>query len=877
MAKTIRYARTSINGGLRQTTPMIDPGHVVPQETYRAPGQTGLEGLGAAMSNFFGLAQGAINNIQEGVTIGEKERIRQENEAQKQQAVSDFYGGKEMNKSLTGDLDYYNTYRSLLAVKTGDQASKDFQDYFLKEWAPANPTGDLGAARDEWVKKNISGSNDSDFEAQTLAQFYHSTDQMVSGQRETAVKNQIDQGKQTLNSAIDADVRGGTFTPDRIPFYIQSYKTLDPLNPYEAAPYVADQLANAAKLHPDKGMTVLNALTKPGTGVNDKSFAESFPDAYGKLQEQTVQNWASVKSMDQWNVIDGLRQRADTFKTMSDADMKTWLQDLTVATSKYGSPPIMDSMRTQLATEMERRATVGAGVTQVDQMLYQDLPKDESVIKKYLPDWLHAHGVDNILKGDPTVVSDALVRSGGAVPDDYRVQLSSALTSFENPKAQMAAAQVLLGVQGKRDLKFADGLLNDDASRYFHHIAAEQNLTDEPIEATIARANGIRRDKKELSWDNVIKVGSGEKVSDKLDAAVNDSVAKAAKATSWIPFWGTSITVPPDVRQTISDYALSVVEERGSQGVNWQTAVDEAVSRMGQRAEVRPANGQYIFSLTTDHPTEWEAADGKMHSRPRLGLQEYNLTTGQPVNTVQVYESQLSALGNVHRELLPNGSTSGVSLGDNPYAKAVGAYSVLQDGHVVNYVPGEKIRITSGTHQEALDLPMGSSTMDVPDFKEITFPDDPRHEPALANLPEGFGFVPMPLANGKTSWVLSYRPNYGDQAGKSLDQRAKEFQQPSPTQWTPPNDPTFSPTEPGLGGAAPGDPLSQPPDMNVQSAKPAGPAAPVQEQKAPVTDQQSKQTAFDNMVAHIKEKHLPPAKEAQIIATLRMTLGIQNQ
>lgn len=859
MTKSIRESRTNINGSLPALGPTVQD-RVVPEETYKAPGQTGLEGLGQAMSNFFGQLNGALGNIQQGVNIGERERIAQENKAQKSQAAQDFYSGKAMDKSLMGDLDYYDTYRSLLSVKTADGAAQDFQNYYINDWAPQNPTGDLSTARDDWVKQNLAGSNDADFSAQTLAQFYKSTDQMVAAHQETAVKNQIAEGKQTLSAAIDADVRGGTFNPNRLAYYIEAYKSVDPLNPYEAAPYVAGELSNAARNHPDKGMTVLSALGRPGTGVNGKSFAESFPDAYSKLNSDVVQNWTAVKSQEQWNVLDDLRQRSDNFKTASDDELKKWVTDLTATVSQYGSPPIVGAMRHDYAEELQRRAIDGAGVAQTKQMLYQDLPKDASVIKKYLPSVLHQQGVDNILKGDPQAVSDVLVRAGGVVPEDYKVQLSSALTSFENPASQEAAAKLLVQITQKRDLKFADSFLSDDASRYLHHIVAEQSATDEPIGTSIARANEIRRQGKALSWDEVIKVGQGEKASDKVNSAVDASVAKAVKATSWVPFAGYSITIPPDVRQTISDYALNVVEERGKQGVDWQSAVDEAVARIGSRGEVRPANGSYIFSLNTDHPSSWEAADGKIHNRPRLGFEEFNPTTGKTVNTVQVYERQLTALGQKYQPLLPNGSTSGVSLGDNPYASAVGAYSVVQDGNPIIYLPGEPIKFQ--VRDTSVSGPMGVMRSQAPTFKEVPFPADPKNSPVLAGLPEGFGFVPQPLANGQTGWVLSYRPTFGDQAGQTLEQRARAYSPPpapTPTPDAPPSAQTDTsqtgaaqgPAMPGLGGSDPTDPLSQTPGHELDAIH---------------------QQTFNDIVALIKAKKLPPDQEASAIETVHKNL-----
>jgi len=209
MAKQVRAARTRVQGGLLTTAPTERSQLVKHSIPEIASSAAGLDGLSEAFGRFFQATSGAFNSVREGVLIAERQRIEQENEAQKRLAQGDALDGREMNPELTDDLDYYNTYRAILADRTGYDAVNDFRKWYMEEFLPANPQGDLVAARDEWVKANLTGAEDPEFEGAVLASFYKGSEQIVSQHTEDVVVRHINSGLRNLESVISEDAKNG--------------------------------------------------------------------------------------------------------------------------------------------------------------------------------------------------------------------------------------------------------------------------------------------------------------------------------------------------------------------------------------------------------------------------------------------------------------------------------------------------------------------------------------------------------------------------------------------------------------------------------------------------------------------------------------------
>jgi hypothetical protein len=253
-------------------------------------------------------------------------------------------------------------------------------------------------------------------------------------------------------------------------------------------------------------------------------------------------------------------------------------------------------------------------------------------------------------------------------------------------------------------------------------------------------------------------------------------------ASGWLgtSLFGTNIDIPVDLQQTISDYALQVAIERGGQGVDYNTAINEAVKRVVSRGEVLPQNGKYVLNLDTDRPPIWTGADGQVHSRVRLGLQVYNPDTGETVDTTSVYETELKQLGSSPlRFLIPNdGQISNISLRSEPWSSSVGGFRVLKNGSDITYEAGKsyEIEVPNGFDPNKPWYAATGSTKHT-----FTFPTDPEKMLVeFAGLPKGFGFIPVPLPSGKTGWTMTYRPNFGDGDTKTLEEREKDFHLPAP-------------------------------------------------------------------------------------------------
>lgn len=782
MAKTIKYSRTQINGAAPTQLP-TEHSTVVSHPVPQYPTQTGLEGLADSFARFFGQVNAGISSVQEGVLIGEKAKIARENDAQKASAVADAYAGREMDPALTNDYDYYDAYRGVTAVKTADAAAGSFDKWYREEFARANPTGDLNAARDQWIKDNLAGSDDKEFEGMVLSNFVKATDKIVAAQRETAARNTIKQGKDNLTAAIDAEAKNGEITPDRVTYYVDAARKLDPLNPTDAAPTVAAALTVAIQNHPEKANQIVDTLSKPGTGVNGKSFAESFPEAYAKLQADAVTSFSQTNTLTEWNALDALKQRADKFKSMSDEELSQFGADLVTTMNKYGSGSAIQTLRNALGTEMDRRADEGVKVAYIDEMLAGRVSLDVSAMKKDLGLWLQKkYGVDSIMKLPPEEAAAILKRTKGAIPDDYKVQVGAALTDFNNPAAQLKAFQLIDAAQKVNTSEWVDKYLIDDyAAPFFNAVIGAHNITGEPIEAILPKMNEMRRTGSDsITWGQVMR-DDQPKAEQRAIEAVSSEIRNQMGQGGFFGFGGTNIEIPPALAKTVSDYALSVAITRGGQGASWQQAVSEAVKRMLPRIEVLPGNGKYAISFNTDSDPTYVGADGQRYPRTPLGFNIVNPATGETVNTLAVYSKELDQLSKTAPSVLPLGGKNDVSL--SPFiteARKNGGYAVLQGGQPIAYGVGEKVIIGVPDGQMPGPGPYGF----VPKFKnaEVVVPDNPAElEKMFGTIPEGFGFVPFQDAAGKKGWLLTYRANFGDQKGVSLDEREKGFQFPTKT------------------------------------------------------------------------------------------------
>ncbi|MDF2995102.1 MAG: hypothetical protein K0R27_739 [Xanthobacteraceae bacterium] len=784
VTKDIRARRTSVPTGEITRAPSHQSKLVPRQVPEFKSSMVGLEGLNQAFANFFGQASRVADNVGDAIAFAEAQRIKRENEAEKATAVGDALAGRPMSAEGAEDYDYYDTYRAVLAEKTGVEASREFMDWYRSDFLVNSPDGDLSDARQKWAEQHLGGSDDPEFQGMSLGTFYKSTEEMIEQHREARTKALFAKGSENVQAVIDNDVETGQLTSERLTGHIDTMRKLDPLNAAEAAPRVAAQLGVAIQNHPNRSEAVLATLSKPGTGINGKSFQNSFPEAYAKLQQSAVTSFQQTNTFEEMEAVEGLKDRAARLADASTDDLVNFHSDLLTTRQRYGAGKDIAGLQEVWAKEVDRRANEHAAFQGMITGAY-DL--DVSILRKTLPDYMKKElGIANILQASPDDVAKVFARSGGVAVDDHKAQLSAALVSPENPTAQARAVQVLQALEKVRGRNYATKWLDAPAERLYNFISDEQQLTNESLDATLLRVNGIRNTAKPFdSWTDVYP----DKMASDASAHVRDEITRnvtevfADQGVLGTGFWRNKLVIPPDVRDQIESYARSVVLERGTQGVDPDKAIAEAVRRTAGRGEVLPRNGRYVLTFDDKRNPYYVGEDGKPVVRTRLGFNEFNPKTGETVNTLGVYRDQLQQLQERVPHLLHNGDADDIALAETPAAASRGSFAVYQRGTPIVFEDNDKFTISGrtpladyGVRYDAQGVPMAQAPAK-PD-RTVTFSSD---EAELSKqmgglLPEGFGFLRVPIGVDKFGWMLAYRPNFGGQEGISLEEREGAWQ-----------------------------------------------------------------------------------------------------
>jgi len=102
-------------------------------------------------------------------------------------------------------------------------------------------------------------------------------------------------------------------------------------------------------------------------------------------------------------------------------------------------------------------------------------------------------------------------------------------------------------------------------------------------------------------------------------------------------------------------------------------------------------------------------------------------------------------------------------------------------GREIRFYPSDEV-IPGSQADTANVLPgygvIGVKLFDPATAEKVTLPDTEEGMSALFDFgDDGFGFVPVGTGENM-AWVLGYRPNFGDEAGKSAAQKAAEFTAP---------------------------------------------------------------------------------------------------
>lgn len=791
--KSVRVARTNLGGGLGQAGAPTERSQLVGQTVhqFKDTESDALYMLNDAIGRFVGAGISGLNSVSEGYQRGKLEQIRQQNEAQKKQALGDALKGDTMDPDLENDADYYDAFRSVRAQRDGFSASQDFTNWYMSEWLPANPTGDLMGARDQWALENLTGSDDADYEGQVLASFFDRTDALLPEHSKAVLKFQIDKGIATLGELIDADVQSGLVTPQKLATYMDQARTLDPLNATEAPTRVVDALVTAADNHPNQMMVVSKLLAQPGTGVNGKSFAQSFPEAYADFQRRATSAYEQINSSRELEAYTALTDRLLAAQTPDDLVAIT--VDAVKFRDQFGAPGRVDALLgevnsalTKMGAEADLAATTMAHMN-------GDFVDPEDV-KKGWPLVLKQAGLGSVLDAEDPAQGAALLASlRGLVPSDTQAHLSAAILDPRDPAMQEKAVQMLSILSKTVGKDVATSYLNTAAKHLFDNAYAHMAVApNAPLAEVMARVNEGRANVKDwdAGWNSITGIASETEATNKAREVIQNQVNEALGKSGFLGIGKSSVTIPPwfmdDMLTVARQSAINAVG--GARG--WEDGVKDAVAHAVSTAEVMRGPKGDVMVPKGFFGDSAINENGEVVPRPRLGYNVLN-NIGRPVHTVEVFETQAKELADTNLFLFPSGDRNDIALAAPPMTSELrnrGMYAVTDKlGQVITFDPGEEVILGSQQDPGWTLVPSNApgaaptaqyQTFDPDKAEKVKLPATAEEMNELFDFGPGFALVQVPIGDTFV-WQLGYLPNFGGQAGKTLAEQEAGYKAPA--------------------------------------------------------------------------------------------------
>ncbi|SFZ81658.1 hypothetical protein SAMN02983003_0619 [Devosia enhydra] len=790
--KSVRVARTQFAGKLAQSGVPTERSQLVGQEVhqYRDTESDALYALNDSISRFMGAGVNALASVQEGYQRGKLAEIEQQNKAQKQQALGDALAGKEMDPDLVGDDDYYSAFRSVRAQRDGFDAAQDFTEWYMSEWLPGNPTGDLAAARQQWALENLMGSDDPDYEGQLIASFFDRTDGLLPEHMKAAIKYQTDRGIEALGQLVEADVASGSITPEKLTDYFNKARTLDPLNAAEAPTRVVNALLVAANNHPEKMLAVAKMLSQEGTGVNGRSFAQSFPDAYASFQTSAVAAYNEINSAAELESFTSLQDRIREAKSAE--DLKSVTVDALKHRQQFGNPGRINTLLDQIDTALGYVAKDLDLAASTMSWIGGDRSVDPSDVRKGFPKMLEQMGLATILDAEPKQAAQILNGMGGLVPEEASAVLTAAILDTRSPEMQARAIETLNILSATTGKEAASAYLSSAAKNLYDHAYTIQAASPhEPLDAILARVNEARDKVKDwdVTWQKITKEPDAKaadtRVNDVVKAQLNDRLGTGG-------WFQAEVILPLDLTSTVLERARLKAIEFEASGLGWEAGVRSAVDQVVSNYDLLPvANGKTRLTPNAARNSQYVNDDGQFDTRIRMGREVINPVTGRPVDTIAVFEQAKQGLRRAFPALLPGGNPDHIYLNEpmNPDMKARGMFDVRgPDAMPLTFAAGDTVTLQS---KDSTVAPMAVAAMGVvgsvrlapnTPSQAVTIPANAAEMSKLFDLPEGFGWVRVDTPAGVV-WQMGYRPNFGDQAGKTLDEQEAAFQStPAPVE-----------------------------------------------------------------------------------------------
>jgi hypothetical protein len=345
----------------------------------------GLQLLSGAFNNFFGKGEQGLQAIDQAAVYSQKQEIvgeyyrqryaqRQQSEQNGKQGAVDALAGNPQDPKLSTDQAYHLAY----AKTAGQQHGMDlFSQWYGQVYQNATPGTNLVAQTDAFLKQEYGqGTGNPDYDAAALSHFKGMTDRLMLEHQQNSVKAVVASGLQQLDGVVGNDAKAGQLTPDRAADYMARYRALNPMAPASAPLQFAHALAASNDGTPAYAQNVSSLLNQPGSGVNGKSFTDSFPEQAQQIQKKLVSDYTHVQSIDGLNAYQKISE--DITNAKSAQDYTNVLANLERTRQQYGGVSEFNQRRQLTQTALDAYADQFTSINAIGQMAVGAMPTDSN-------------------------------------------------------------------------------------------------------------------------------------------------------------------------------------------------------------------------------------------------------------------------------------------------------------------------------------------------------------------------------------------------------------------------------------------------------------------------------------------------------------------
>ena len=744
-----------------QPTPIAAPQMQVSDQPFQI--------LSQAFNNFYGKGEEGLAAIEQAAKYSQKQNIlgqfylaraaqRQQAEQNTKQGAVDALAGNPQNPALSADQSYAQAY----AKTAGQQHGFDlFGQWYNQVYKNAAPGDNLATQTDAFLKQEYGqGTGNPDYDAAALSHFKGMTDRLVLEHQQNSVKAVVSDGLQSLDSVVAGMARSGQLSPDSMNELAARYRALDPMNPAAAPLRLAHALSAGYDGTPAYAQNVSSWMNQPGTGVNGKSFAESFPEEAQKTQKQLVSDYTHVNSIDGLNAYQ--KAKEDLFNAKTAQDYTNVLASVEKVRQQYGGVSEFNTIRQAAAAQLDKFAEQETSINSIGQMAVHAMPVDPKVVNTYFDAYLDKMGVDPMK--DP-YKAGYIASQLGMVPAGLKDNMSRAMEDPTNPTGQIAAFNFYHTIAAAyNDPMAAKREMSDTAKAVFDYaeeLRKTQGDNLPQIFQQIGQNMDVVRKGKEVTWATL----TGQKEADAV-TAVNNQIGASLKGSIWNATGvfqdgrfsnSENVTIDPLTQRTLADVAKNAALIAGRNGQSdWKSSVDQTIQNAKDRLEIIPGNNGAAMVRFKEMPDY--APDGKT-PLVHFGVSVMNPATRQPEDTLATYRSDLGDLAKALPGVVPD--TSRVSIATQSLMPGAdrGVYQVQRDGRSINFVPGQDLDVLGTKQTLSKDFTAAGKQLQI-----------------LLPQTKGGGWVLVPNDPVSPSgYMLGYQPRLTGEA-KTLDQKASEYQ-----------------------------------------------------------------------------------------------------